>query len=286
MDALPHSSARRRPTLPVLQGACDAHIHIYDPRFAHQGHLPAGADVKAYQQMQRCLGTTRTVIVQPRVYGSDNTALLTAIQALGVASTRGVAVIGPHTSDSELARLHDGGVRGIRFSFYTPNKEAGSFDDVEPLARRVHELGWHVQLHWTAEQIAAHHGLLDRLPTPLVFDHLGRLPLTQSTAHPAFAYIAQWLEQERAWVKLSGAYLNTARGVHGAYPEALLMARAWVQRAPHRLVWGSDWPHVTETDAKPDDTELFEILADWCASESIREQVLVANPVQLYGFPV
>lgn len=284
MNCLPNSSATRRPTLPVLAGACDAHIHIYDPRFAHQGALPDNATAAEYQQVQSWLGTERTVIVQPRVYGTDNAALLAAIQALGADRTRGIAVIDLSITEQELVALHAGGVRGIRFSFYAPNKDAGSFEVVEPLARRIHELGWHVQLHWTAEQIAAHHDLLERLPTPLVFDHLGRLPVERSTEHPAFSHIERWLRDGRAWVKLSGAYLNTALGVSGGYPEARLMARAWVERAPERLVWGSDWPHVTETVSKPDDTELFELLADCCGSESIREQVLVSNPAHLYGF--
>jgi D-galactarolactone isomerase len=153
---------------------------------------------------------------------------------------------------------------------------------IEPLAKRVHGFGWHVQLHMLADQIAAHEALLRRLPTPIVIDHLGRLPQPAGIAHPAFAVIRRLLDQGRTWIKLTGAYLNTQVGPPG-YADTLPIARAYVEAAPERMVWGSDWPHPTEQH-KPDDAALLDLLADWAPDESQRQRILVDNPARLYGF--
>lgn len=283
-----NSTARTPPRQATPALACDAHMHILDARFAHQAPVPAGATVAHYRPLQALMGTTRTVVVQARPFGTDNRVVLDAIARLGQEHTRGVAVVQPEVSDAELQQLHEGGIRGIRFSLHTGTHAAVRLDMVEPLAQRVHAWGWHLQLHWTAEQIVQQQALLQRLPTPLVFDHLGRLPVQQGPAHPAFEVIGRLLDQRRAWVKLSGAYLNTLQGPENtegdAYGDTLAVAQAWVRRAPDRLVWGSDWPHTTEVQHKPDAVQLLDLLARWAGDETTRQQVLVDNPAQLYGF--
>jgi predicted TIM-barrel fold metal-dependent hydrolase len=87
----------------------------------------------------------------------------------------------------------------------------------------------------------------------------------------------------RAWVKISGAYLNTRIGPP-AYPESTPVAQAFVQAAPERAVWGSDWPHPTPK-IPPDDATLFDLLLDWVGDDATRERILVQNPEALYGFP-
>lgn len=281
---LPNTGARARPATSAPAGACDAHMHILDPRFAHVAAVLPQATVADYRQIQALNGTSRTVVVQPRPFGTDNRVTLDAIRQLGRDCTRGVAVVHPDITDAELQALHDGGICGIRFSLHTAVHAAVGFEMVEPLARRVHAWGWHLQLHWSADQLVAHRQMLQRLPTPLVFDHLARLPLPMGTAHPAFALIRGLLEQGRAWVKLSGAYLDTRQSHGQGYADTDAVARAWVRAAPERLVWGSDWPHTTETEHKPDDAELFDLLAHWSGDEKVRQRVLVDNPAALYGF--
>ncbi|TEA74100.1 2-pyrone-4,6-dicarboxylate hydrolase [Allopusillimonas soli] len=263
--------------------ACDAHIHIYEQGSERRAAAVENADVAQYRQIQALLGTRRTVVIQPRVYGTDNSVTLRAIAALGAADTRGIAVIAPDIDDTALHALHEGGIRGIRFSFHAPNENAGGFDVVEALAHRVQTLGWHLQLHWTASQIVENAAMLQRLPGQIVFDHLGRLPLAEGTSHPAFSVVRRLLEDGRAWLKLSGAYLNTRQGM-GGYHDVDDIARAWIRAAPTRLVWGSDWPHVTEPARKPDDAELFDLLARWCGDSQVLERILVDNPARLYGF--
>ncbi|RTZ48297.1 2-pyrone-4,6-dicarboxylate hydrolase [Candidimonas sp. SYP-B2681] len=264
--------------------ACDSHLHIYDPHYTQQGAKVECGDVADYKRIQQLLGTSRAVVVQPRVYGTDNTVTLAAIQALGEDSTRGIAVVSADISESLLEQLHEGGIRGIRFSFHTSNGYAGDFDDVLPLARKIAALGWHIQVHWTADQMVAHRNILEQSPVPIVFDHLGRMPINEPT-HPAHYLVEKMLGDGRGWMKLSGAYLNTLQGVNGGYDDTDSLAQRWIAAAPERLVWGSDWPHVTEPAEKPDESELFDLLTRWCGNmESLRTRILVDNPAELYQF--
>lgn len=283
-----HSNGTAPPRTPVPPGACDSHMHVYDARFGFTGPASAmlqGATASDYQRLQARLGTQRTVVVQPRVHGTDNRVTLAAIKALGPARTRGVAVVGLDVADAHLAELHAGGIRGIRFTLYTPAHAVTRFDMVERLAQRVHELGWHVQLHWTADQVVEHSDLLARLPGAVVFDHLARLPLPQGHAHPAYSVVRRLLDNGRTWVKLSGVYLDSRVGAAGGYADLQAVASGWAQDAPERVLWGSDWPHSTEpADAKPDDAALLDLLAQWVPGERARQRVLVDNPAVLYGF--
>jgi predicted TIM-barrel fold metal-dependent hydrolase len=152
------------------------------------------------------------------------------------------------------------------------------------MAKRVAPLGWHLQMNMGGEQIVAMADLLRRLPTPLVFDHLGVPPLPAGIAHPSHAILRGLLDSGRAWVKLSGAYLNSKIGP--PYPEATAIAQDFVKAAPERLVWGSDWPHPTSPGpTKPNDALLFDLLAEWAPDEAVRHRILVENPESLYGFP-
>jgi predicted TIM-barrel fold metal-dependent hydrolase len=285
-DVFPHSAGTAGPALAAPANACDCHMHIYDERFPpvrptgsrHQ----TGARVSEYRRIQTRLGTTRNVVVTPASAVTDNGVTLDAIEQLGP-TARGVAVVHPDVTDAELKTLAAGGIRGIRFSVFDPRSAATRVDMVEPLAGRVADLGWHVQLHMRADQIAENAALCERLPCALVFDHMGRLPQPMGAAHPAFAVIARLMERGRAWVKLSGAYMDTQIGPP-TYADAAAVARAFVAANADRVVWGSDWPHPTESD-KPDDAVLFDLLADWAPDEAVRRRILVHNPARLYGFP-
>ncbi|MGH8803491.1 MAG: amidohydrolase family protein [Polaromonas sp.] len=285
--AYPHSEGSAKPLSSAPANACDSHIHIYDRRFPLFGAPAAMLDdatADDYRLLQARIGTQRAVVVQPRVHGTDNRVTLAAISALGAGQTRGIAVLHPDVTDSALQQLHDGGIRGIRFTLYTATNAATDFGMVEPLARRVHALGWHVQLHWSADQIVEHADLLARLPGTIVFDHLARLPLPAARAHPAHAIVQRLLDSGRCWIKLSGAYLDSHVGAAGGYADLDAIAQGWVADAAERLVWGSDWPHPTEPIHKPDDAVLFDLLARWIPDEDRRRRVLVDNPATLYDF--
>ena len=279
-QAVPNSTGTNPPRTKAPVNAADCHIHIYDPRFEPRVDRVTNATMSDYRLLQKRLGLSRVVIVQPRNYGVDNSATLNAIQQLGIDHARGVGVLRPDVSEDQLDRLHAGGIRGIRFTVGDPATAVVSVDMIEPLARRIARLGWHIQLNMPVDKIVANATLLSGLPTQIVFDHLGHVPTTD---HPAWSVIMGLVQKARAWVKISGAYMNSEIGPPD-YPEATRIAQAYVKAAPERCVWGSDWPHPGPK-VKPDDSILFDLLAVWAPDEATRNRILVANPETLYGFP-
>jgi predicted TIM-barrel fold metal-dependent hydrolase len=264
--------------------SCDAHIHIIDPRFAptDPSTPPAhGQSITDYHKVRESLGLRRAVIVQPKYYATDNRCTLDAIAHMR-GQARGIAVVDTRVTDKELITLHEGGIRGLRFSLWNAGNQVVSVEMIKPLAERVAEFGWHLQIHMAAEQIVEQQTLLANLPVQIVFDHMGRMPVGSNASHPAFRFIARLIDADKAWVKLSGPYLNTAQG-GPRYADVRSLAQDFATLAPQRMVWGSDWPHVTEAH-KPDDADLLDLLLDWTDSDAARQAILVDNPAQLYGF--
>lgn len=285
--SVPNSAGTSKPRLRLPSLAVDAHLHIYDPRFPMAWPQLRGtpnASVAEYRMLQARLGTARAIVVQPAAYGTDNAVTVDAVQQLGTANARGIAVLHPTVKDAEIEALHAGGIRGLRFSMHDPKTAVTSADMIEPLARRVAPLGWHVQLHMRAEQIVEHAPIIERLPCPVVFDHIARLPQPDGIRHPAFDFVCGLLVEKRAWMKLSGPYLDTRVGPP-RYTDITRVAREFALRAPTRLVWGSDWPHPTE-HTKPDDAVLLDLVQEWARDEDTRRRIFLDNPVELYGFPV
>lgn len=282
-EEVPYSSGTEAPKLKAPANACDCHMHIYDSRFpvAPNATLrPPDARVDDYRLLQKRIGTTRNVIVQPSTYGTDNSCTLDALAQIGP-TARAVAVVDTTVSDDELKRLADLGVRGIRFNLVQAG--ATTIEMVEPLSKRVAELGWHVQIHMLADQIVQIEDLLQRLPSPIVFDHMGRIPGSIGVRHPAFRVIHRLLDKGNTWVKLSGAYQNSRVGPP-TYADVRELAQAYVQAAPKRMVWATDWPHPTEKAMKPNDAVLLDLLLDWAPDQHTRHRILVENPEALYGF--
>jgi D-galactarolactone isomerase len=280
----PWSSGTELPKLKAPPNACDCHMHIYDSRFpvAPNAKLrPPNATVDDYRLLQKRIGATRNIVVTPSTYGADNSCTLDAIAKLGT-TARGVAVVDTGAADAELKRLDGLGICGIRFNLVQSG--ATTIDMLEPLSKRVNDLGWHVQIHMLGDQIVENAELLQRLPSPIVFDHMARIPEPAGVDHPAFAFVLKLIDRGRTWVKLSSAYQDSKSGPP-AYGDVSKVAGAYVNAAPERMVWGSDWPHPTEkTDAKPDDAVLFDLLTDWAPQEAVRNRILVDNPAALYRF--
>jgi D-galactarolactone isomerase len=285
-QAVPNTTGTDPAKTKAPANATDCHMHIYDPRFAESnprpGQNPKNATVPDYRRLQYRTGTVRVVVVTPRNYATDNRVTVDALKQLA-GNGRGVAVVHPTVTDGELKGLNDAGIRGIRFSLGGPNAVT-TWDMVEPLSRRVNALGWHVQFNVEGDQIVEHADLLWRLPSQMVFDHLGHPNLPAGTDDPSHKVLRGLLDRGRTWIKLSGAYSNSKVGPPN-YPEATKVAQAFVRAAPERLVWGSDWPHPSEQNGTlPDDALLFDLLAVWAGNETTRRRILVDNPENLYGF--
>jgi predicted TIM-barrel fold metal-dependent hydrolase len=221
-------------------------------------------------------------VVQPSTYGTDNSCTLEGMAQLGGATTRGVAVVDTSVTDAELKRLHGLGIRGIRFNLVQAG--ATTVDMLEPLSRRVADFGWHVQIHQTGDGIVKMEDVLQKVASPIVFDHMGRIPKDVGVNHPAYTVISRLIDKGLTFVKISGAYMDTKVGPP-TYADSTKLAQAFVKRAPQRMVWGSDWPHPTmKDDDKPNDATLVDLLSEWAPDAATRNRILVDNPAELYGF--
>lgn len=264
--------------------ACDCHIHIYDPAkpLAPTATLPgpAWADVAAYRAIQRRLGLGRTVVVQSTAYGTDNSCAVEAIATLGRASTRGVAVVGPDVTDAELQRLTDAGMCGARFQMLPGG--ALPWEALEPVAARIAAFGWHIQLQMDGRLLGEREAMLQRLPCPVVIDHVGKFLEPVPVGHPGFQTLLRLLDGGKTWLKLAAAY-EVSKAGPPLYADVGALAKAAAKAAPERMIWASNWPHVSVRDL-PDDAMLLDLLLDWVPDAAARHRVLVENPASLYGF--
>jgi len=276
------SESARTLSFVMPENACNAHLHIIDPAFPNDGKAAAQiGTVETYRTVADSLSLPRAVFVQAKPFALDNTCLLDAIQKFGPHCARGIAVVDNTVSDAELERLHEGGVRGLRFSVWNPNNAVVSFDDCKPLSERVKHLGWNMQLHMSAAQIAQQADVIRSLDCKVVIDHMGRLDPALGVKDPAYSFLCEMVDRGNTWIKLSGPYLNTKTGE--PWEDATRTAIAIAEFAPERVVWGTDFPHVTEK-VKPDEFELTEMIPLWFPSQRARELALRDNPQELYGF--
>ena len=278
------STGTEPPKLKAPANSCDCHHHIYDAKYPVDPRSvlrPGDALVEDYRAFQKRIGTSRNVVVTPSTYGTDNRVSLDAVAAFGP-TARAVVVVDDTVTDAELKRMHGLGARGIRFNL----AQAGATtpEMIEPLSKRVNALGWHIQINATATKIVEIMPILERVPSPIVFDHLAHIPEPEGIKHPLFGQIRALIDKGRTWVKLSGAYADTKIGPP-TYADSTAVAQAYVEAAPERLVWGSDWPHPGERETKPDDAVLFDLLLDWAPDEAVRHRILVENPATLYDYP-
>lgn len=269
-------------TFEMPANACNAHLHIIDPAFPNDGKAEAQAGtVTAYRELAEQLHLPRAVFVQAKPFGLDNACLLDAIDKFGQDNARGIAVVDNTVTDAELERLDAGGVVGLRFSVWNPSNAVVSFEDCYPLSERCKHLGWNMQLHMGASQIAMHADTIRRLDCRVVIDHMGRLNPALGLKDPAYTLLLELIDRGNTWIKLSGPYLNTTGKM--PWSDASAVAKAIAAYAPERVVWGSDFPHVTEK-VKPSEVYLANMIPAWLPTEKARQLALADNPAELYGF--
>ena len=268
--------------------ACDTHAHICGPieRYPYaerRVYTPPDALLPAYQHMLDALGVERAVLVQPSVYGTDNTVMLAAMAELGSTRCRGVAVVDDDISDHELESLHEAGVRGVRINVVDVAEGKGviPMQSLAQLAGRVKRYGWHVEFLMHADEFPDLDRQFADFPVDIVLGHLGYMKADKGVDQPGYQAMLRLMRQGKCWVKLTGPYrISNAPLPHA---DTLPYARALLEAAPERVLWGTDWPHVMVKTPMPNDADLADLLLDW-VPERYREQVLVANPAKLYGF--
>jgi len=269
-------------TFAVSHGACNAHLHIIDPRFPNDGKASSQIGTAAmYRDVAAELGLTRAVFVQAKPFACCNDCIEDGIRVFGKENAVGIGVVKNSVSDAELERLNAAGFRGLRFSVWNPNNAVVSFDDCLPLSERVKDMGWNMQLHMSSKQLLGWADIIRKIKSKIVIDHMGRLDPALGINDPAYKFMQELIEAGHTWIKLSGPYLNTRTG--HPYDDASAVAAAIGSFAPERVVWGSDWPHTTEK-IKPDEGFLTNLLLKWLPTDKARQLALVNNPEELYGF--
>lgn len=271
--------------LPPL--SCNAHCHVFGPaaRFPYDPASPpplAEAPKEALFALNDALGLERCVIVQSKVHGPDNSVTEDAIAARP-ATYRGVALVPVEVSASELRRLDRAGFRGVRFNYMSHLGAGEDVGAVLALARRIADLGWHLQIHGSPEEVLG--TVVPRLlqgPVPVVIDHIGRLDAGLGLDQPHFIALQRLMESPSCWVKVSGIDRITRHGP--PYADAVPFARALVKHFSERVVWGNDWPHPNHQGPIPDDRELAARIADIAPDAATLAKLMVSNPARLYRF--
>ena len=286
-DWFPFDPAPRRPhtTPPAL--ACDGQFHVFGPadrypvRPGAAYEMPSATFAKA-RQMHAALGLGRGVIVQATTYGTDYSAMLDAL-AEGGANYRGCVVLRDSVTDAELHRLHDAGVRGTRFNFSRSVNYAPDAGTVARTLARVRELGWYVKLQLHEGGLQECLPLFDQVTeVPIVIDHMARVDMALGLGCPTARLMLQLLARGNWWVMLSNGHKLSRRGA--PWDDAVEMARAFIEAAPARMVWASDWPHPLSSSPVPNDADLLELLYRYAPDKQVLQNILVDNPARVFGF--
>jgi predicted TIM-barrel fold metal-dependent hydrolase len=303
IDAMSYSRRTApKPATPVNfdvpTGACDCHVHIFgDPqRFPFspaRTYTPGSASVEELTALHRALHIDRVVVVNPSVYGTDNSCTLDAVKRLG-SGARAIAVIDEKTPDASLDNMDRAGVRGIRI-----NLETGGQADPQ-VARQRFQAGvvriqtrrnWNIQVYARLALVDAIADLIHDAPVPVVLDHFGGAKAALGLAQPGFETLLQLLRSGKVYLKISGAYRSSTLAPE--YTDVAPLAKALIAANPQRILWGTDWPHPStapgpKTEISPffpiDDGRLFNQFAAWVPEPALRKAILVDNPAKLYSF--
>lgn len=289
-----------RPASVLPQPACDCHMHVFGPAERYppspqRSYTPREAPLAEYDRMAAELDLQRLVLVQASAYGTDNRCMLDAIEAAGPRA-RGVVALDPAAGNETLKELDRRGVRGVRINFVSGGMSAPSLikETFVGTARRIAELGWHVEMFTDLPRLAGLAAQLRASPVPIVIDHMGLAQGSLGVAQPGFDVLLDLVAAGNCWVKLSGAYRVSTQ--EPDFPDAGTLARQLIGANPERVLWGSDWPHTAPHPGKPmdnaplidfrpiDERRLMALLADWAGNAETLERILVRNPAGLYRF--
>jgi predicted TIM-barrel fold metal-dependent hydrolase len=274
-----------RPAFSMPSGACDSHVHVFERAAKYPSvetphyTLPDGSLTKL-RRMTEMLALQRFVIVQPSYYGTDNRCMLDALDAAG-AGARGVAMVAEGCTENELHAMHRRGVRALRLDLFLRSgwPLADIIAYIEHSVRRTQAIGWHVQFYtpgWVVRDLLP---FLSGLNADFVIDHMGYMLESDGLTHADFDRLIKVIREGRGWIKLSAPY-RLAKD--GNFERLKPMARAMIEAAPDRMIWGSDWPHIPE--GGKDTGALLNLLSDWAPDAEMRERILVSNPARLFKF--
>ena len=285
--------AEGNPDFKSPPAGCDAHFHVFGPaeRYPYNQtdlrYAPPLAPLGDFLALSEKLGLERFVFVQPSAYGRDNRCMLDAMREVGSERCRGIVDIDENAPDAELARLHALGVRGVRVNVppvkpCEPGFAAKLLPRIERLSARCREIGWHLDFltpGWLTSELMP---TLRKLNVDFTLAHFGMFLAKDGVSQAGFRQLLELLVygEGHCWVKLTGVYrISTLRDFTDVAP----LAQALIEAAPDRLIWGSDYPHLSFAD-KIGSVYLWNLLGGWTPDAATRGRILVGNPRRLFGF--
>lgn len=276
--------APSKPRFTPPPGAVDAHCHVFGPMAqfpfsAKAKYLPEDAGPDMLFALRDHLGFSRNVIVQASCHGTDNSATLDAI-AKSNGKARGVAVVDPDIDEAELAALHDGGMRGIRFNFLKRLVDNAPRDKFLDVSKRL-PAGWHVVIYFEADILEELRPFLDAIPVPLVIDHMGRPDVSQGPDGPEMKAFRALLDS-RPDVHFKPTCPDRLDAAGDPWDSFAAAVAPLVADYPERCIWGTDWPHPNQQDVLPDDGHLVDMIPRIAPTEELQRKLLVDNPDRLY----
>ncbi len=246
-----------------------------------RGYTPEECSIETFQEMMSVLGVDRAVIVQGSAHGNDNRVTVDAVQKLGK-NGRGIVLVPPDVSDSDLESFRNSGICGLRLS--TISKAGYGTEHLTKMADRAYELDWMVLLHFgNVDAVVGLSPLLETLRGNFVIDHQGRPLGHQGVVCEGFQALLDLVRNtENCWVKLSSWYRQSV--ADAPYDDIRPFIEALIEERPDRLIWGSNWPHPNYKGVMPNDADLLQQMMDWAGSEEMAKRILVENPARLFGF--
>ncbi len=277
-------AAPTKPQFVPPPDAVDAHCHVFGPMaqfpFSPKAkYLPEDAGPDKLFALRDHLGFARNVIVQASCHGTDNSATLNAIARSG-GKARGVAVVDPAITEADLAALHNGGIRGVRFNFLKRLVDDAPKDKFLELAQRLPE-DWHVVIYFEADILDEMRPFIGAIPAPVVIDHMGRPDVTQGpNGADMTAFRALLDSRPDIWFKATCPdRLDPTGASWSAFADAVTPL---VADYPDRVLWGTDWPHPNMETNIPDDGHLVDMIPRIAPSAELQRRMLIENPMRLY----
>ncbi len=282
-----------KPDFVLPEGSVDAHCHVFGPgaEFPYapeRKYTPCDASKAELFALRDRLGFARNVVVQATCHGADNSAMVDACLASG-GRARGVATVRRSVGDDALRRLHDAGVRGVRFNFVKRLVDFTPKDELMEIAGRIARLGWHVVVYFEAVDLPELSDFFTALPATVVVDHMGRPDVTKPIDGPEFSLFLKFLRDHlNVWSKvscperLSVSGPPALNGAGQAYRDVVPFARRVVEEFPDRVLWGTDWPHPNLKNHMPDDGLLVDFIPHIATTPDLQRKLLVDNPMRLY----
>jgi predicted TIM-barrel fold metal-dependent hydrolase len=288
-DCLPPDRNPRRPRLALPKGSIDTHVHVFEPGYAlspGRGYNPPDSTLADLKRLHATLGIDRVVFTQPSVYGIDNSAILDAMAALNAQTpgrARAVVALDMEVSDKQLAALDAAGVRGVRLNFDNKGGMPIEIADIPELAARIRPLRWHIEFLFPGKDIVGLMPMFTALDVPMSIAHFAYQSASAGVTAAGFRALIELVRRGNTWIKISGANRVSAADLP-PYDDVKPMARALIDAASDRIMWGTDWPHPNKYVANPNDGDLVDAFGDWVRDEGMRGKIMVDTPAAFYRF--